>query len=93
MVRTIRQSRAKEITGEKSCGCSDTGVQEARPLASIHPALAAFAREVAKIKAEAGGGSCDLKCSEARAECFRNGGTAAECDRAFEECMFTCTFS
>ncbi len=93
-VRTVKRSLAKDVAGEKECGCgcSDTGVQEARPLGSIHPALAAFAREVAKIKAEASKGSIDLKCAEARADCFRKGGTVAECDRDFDVCLFTGTF-
>ena len=36
----------------------------------------------AQTGAEAGGGSSDLKCSETR----------AECDRAVNECMFSCVF-
>lgn len=91
-VRIIRTAKAKEIKGDKPCGCSDSGVQEARPLSSIDAALAAFAAEVRKNKAAAGKGSIELKCAEARADCFRKGGTVEECDQAFNDCLFTSTF-
>ena len=92
MIRTISQGRAKDVGGKKECGCSDTGIQEARPLGTIHPELAKFARLVARIKAEASKGSIDLNCGEARADCLRKGRAVAECDDAFDICLFTGTF-
>lgn len=91
-VRIVKTAKAKEIKGDKPCGCSDEGVQEARPLSSIDKALGEFAAEVRKFKAAVGKGSTDLKCAEARADCFRKGGTVEECDRAFNEGLFTSTF-
>jgi hypothetical protein len=93
IVRIIRHSRADKVPGKKTCGCSDPDVREARPLGSIHPALAEFAREVARIKREASGDSIELKCAEARADCFRKGGTVEECNGAFIECLITNTFA
>lgn len=88
-VRTVKESFAKDVNGKKDCGCggSDPDVKEARPPKSIHPALAAFINEVAKIKAGLGKGSIDLKCSDARTECIQKGLSTEECDRVFDECI------
>ena len=36
--------------------------------------------------------SCDLSCGEERADCFREGGTRTECDQAFQQCLWDCSF-
>jgi hypothetical protein len=35
---------------------------------------------------------CELDCGEQRADCFREGGTRAECDQAQQECLWDCFF-
>ena len=93
IVRIVKKSRADDIPGKKACGCSDPDTREARPLGSIHPELAELAKEVARIKSKVSGGSIELKCAEARADCFRKGGSVTDCDRAFTECLFANMFA
>lgn len=64
----------------KKCRRTDIGISESRPVDSIHPALAALAREMARLKAGVAEGSSELSCGEGRADCFRNGGSEEECN-------------
>ena len=61
-VRIVRHARASGSTGARACGCPDIGVQEARPLGSIHPALAELAAEMRAIKGFLKESSGRLKC-------------------------------
>ena len=79
-MKIVTTRRLNAFRNSKNCRCSDTGVAEARPLDSIHPALAELAREMARIKAEASRGSSELSCAEKRADCFREGGSDEECN-------------
>ncbi len=61
-VRIVRHARASESYGAWACGYPDIGVQEARPLGSIHPALAALAAEMRAVKDFLKKSSDRLKC-------------------------------
>lgn len=61
-VRVVRHVRASDSTEAMACGCLEIGVQQARPLGSIHPALAALAAEMRAIKDFLKKGSVELKC-------------------------------
>lgn len=92
-VKIVTTRRMNTFKNSKKCRCSDIGVAEARPLDSIHPALAELAREIARIKAETSKGSCELGCGEGRADCFRNGGTKEECNLNDMMCHMNCFFN
>ena len=92
-VKIVTTRRLNAFKNSRNCRCSDTGVAEARPLDSIHPALAELAREMARIKAEVSKGSCELACGEGRADCFRKGGSAEECNLNDMMCNMNCFFN
>ena len=92
-VKIVTTRRLNSFKNSKECRCSDIGVAEARPLDSIHPALAELAREMARIKAEVAGGSSELACGEERADCFRKGESEEECNLNFDMCNMNSFFN
>ncbi len=82
-VRVISYFSAQELNDKKRCDCNnDAGVAEARPLGSIHPALAQLAAEILLVKGMVGTGpgARELRCAEAHHDSIINGGNVADAD-------------
>lgn len=80
-IRRISQFKARELNDKKHCECDNgTGVAEARPLDSIHPALAALAAELRLVKemVGTGPGARALRCAEAHHDAIINGGNVED---------------
>lgn len=89
-LRVISHFRAHDINDKKHCDCSaEVGVAEARPLGSIHPALAELAAEIraAKEVMGTGPGARFLRCEEARHDAIINGGNVDEANFISDLCM------
>lgn len=86
-VRIVRHARASGSTGARACGCPDIGVQEARPLGSIHPALAELAAEMRAIKAFLKESSGRLKCDLERHGRIIQGEDPEKVDLEYRNCL------
>lgn len=86
-VRIVRLARASGSTGARVCECPDIGVQEARPLGSIHPALAELAAEMRAIKAFLKESSGRLKCDLERHGRIIQGEDPEKVDLEYRNCL------
>lgn len=85
VTRVVPAASAQDPT---PCGGAEPDVAYAMPLSAIHPLLAELERLRHGLLGGGSPGATDLACADARAECYRNGGTAAACEAAHIECLF-----
>lgn len=93
LIRHVSYSKVNE----KACGCPDEnipGVKEARPLKSIHAALAELQTEINRIKSSVGTGpgSVFLSCGEKFSDCMRKTGDLENCRFEEDICIHHGTF-